>query len=46
MLRCNASQNVVIEHIGRSELRLRKQKTLAALVAGITPDNLHGLLDA
>jgi hypothetical protein len=37
-----ANQTVVIERLGDSELRLRKKKTLAQLVAGITPENLHG----
>ncbi len=40
-----ANQNVIIERIGPNELRLRKKKTLADLVAGITPDNLHGEWD-
>jgi hypothetical protein len=37
-----ANQTVVIERIGDGELRLRKKKTLAQLVAGITPESLHG----
>jgi antitoxin component of MazEF toxin-antitoxin module len=37
-----ANEIVVIERIGANELRLRKKKTLAQLVAGITPENLHG----
>jgi antitoxin component of MazEF toxin-antitoxin module len=37
-----ANQTVVIERVGDNELRLRKKKTLAQLVAGITPENLHG----
>jgi antitoxin component of MazEF toxin-antitoxin module len=40
-----ANQDVVIERIGANELRLRKKKTLAELVAGITPENLHGEWD-
>ncbi len=40
-----ANQNVVIERIGPNELRLRKRKSLAELVAGITPENLHGEWD-
>jgi len=36
-----ANQDVVIERVGPNELRLRKKQTLAALVAGITPKNLH-----
>ncbi len=40
-----ANQVVVIERIGDNELRLRKKKTLAQLVAGITPENLHGEWD-
>jgi hypothetical protein len=37
-----ANETVVIERVGAHELRLRKKKTLAQLVAGITPENLHG----
>jgi hypothetical protein len=37
-----ANETVVIERLGANELRLRKKKTLAQLVAGITPENLHG----
>jgi antitoxin component of MazEF toxin-antitoxin module len=37
-----ANVTVVIERVGQNELRLRKKKTLAELVAGITPENLHG----
>ncbi len=40
-----ANETVVIERIGRNELRLRKKKTLAQLVAGIRTDNLHGEWD-
>jgi antitoxin component of MazEF toxin-antitoxin module len=40
-----ANLDVVIERLGPSELRLRKKKTLAELVAGITPENLHGEWD-
>jgi antitoxin component of MazEF toxin-antitoxin module len=40
-----ANETVVIERIGANELRLRKKKTLAQLVAGITPENLHGEWD-
>jgi antitoxin component of MazEF toxin-antitoxin module len=32
---------IVIERIGANELRLRKKKTLAQLLEGITPENLH-----
>jgi antitoxin component of MazEF toxin-antitoxin module len=37
-----ANETIVIERIGRNELRLRKKKTLARLVDGITAENLHG----
>jgi antitoxin component of MazEF toxin-antitoxin module len=37
-----ANETVVIERVGANELRLRKKRTLAQLVAGITPENLHG----
>jgi antitoxin component of MazEF toxin-antitoxin module len=40
-----ANQTVVVERVGPNELRLRKKKTLAQLVAGITPENLHGEWD-
>jgi antitoxin component of MazEF toxin-antitoxin module len=40
-----ANQTVVVERIGANELRLRKKSTLAQLVAGITPENLHGEWD-
>lgn len=40
-----ANQLVVMERIGDNELRLRKKKSLAELVAQITPDNLHGEWD-
>jgi antitoxin component of MazEF toxin-antitoxin module len=40
-----ANETVVIERVGTNELRLRKKKTLAQLVAGITPENLHGEWD-
>ncbi len=40
-----ANETVVIERISEKELRLRKKKTLAELVAGITPENLHGEWD-
>jgi antitoxin component of MazEF toxin-antitoxin module len=40
-----ANELVVIERIGPNELRLRKKKTLAQLVAAITPENLHGEWD-
>jgi antitoxin component of MazEF toxin-antitoxin module len=40
-----ANETIVIERIGANELRLRKKKTLAQLVAGITPENLHGEWD-
>jgi antitoxin component of MazEF toxin-antitoxin module len=40
-----ANQTVVIERISDCELRLRKKKTLAHLVAAITPENLHGEWD-
>jgi antitoxin component of MazEF toxin-antitoxin module len=37
-----ANETVVIERVGPHELRLRKKKTLAQLLAGVTPENLHG----
>jgi len=37
-----ANETIVVERISANELRLRKKKTLAQLVAGITPENLHG----
>jgi antitoxin component of MazEF toxin-antitoxin module len=37
-----ANEMVVIERLGANELRLRKKKTLAQFLAGITPENLHG----
>lgn len=37
-----ANETVIVERVGANELRLRKKKTLAQLVAGITPENLHG----
>jgi antitoxin component of MazEF toxin-antitoxin module len=40
-----ANETVVIERVGSNELRLRKRKTLAQLLAGITPENLHGEWD-
>jgi antitoxin component of MazEF toxin-antitoxin module len=40
-----ANETVVIERVGSGELRLRKKKTLSQLVAGITPENLHGEWD-
>ncbi|MFO0968756.1 MAG: hypothetical protein U0793_24635 [Gemmataceae bacterium] len=40
-----ANETVVIERVGANELRLRKKKTLKQLVAGITPENLHGEWD-
>ena len=40
-----ANETVVIERISSTELRLRKKKTLGQLVAGITPENLHGEWD-
>jgi len=40
-----ANENIVIERVGPNELRLRKKKTLAQLLAGITPENLHGEWD-
>jgi antitoxin component of MazEF toxin-antitoxin module len=40
-----ANETVVIERINANELRLRKKKTLAQLVAAITPENLHGEWD-
>lgn len=40
-----ANETVVIERVNDNELRLRKKKTLAQLVAGITPENLHGEWD-
>jgi antitoxin component of MazEF toxin-antitoxin module len=32
----------VEREVGANELRLRKKKTLAQMVAGITPENIHG----
>ena len=40
-----ANETVVIERVGPNELRLRKKKTLAQLLAGVTPENLHGEWD-
>lgn len=40
-----ANENIVIERVGPNELRLRKKKTLAQLLAGVTPENLHGEWD-
>lgn len=40
-----ANETVVIERLGPNELRLRKKKKLAKLVAGITPINVHGEWD-
>jgi antitoxin component of MazEF toxin-antitoxin module len=40
-----ANQFIVVERISENELRLRKKKSLAKLVAGITPQNLHGEWD-
>jgi antitoxin component of MazEF toxin-antitoxin module len=40
-----ANETIVIERVNENELRLRKKKTLAQLVAGITPENLHGEWD-
>jgi len=40
-----ANQYVIIERIGLNELRLRRKRTLAELVAGITPENLHSEWD-
>ncbi|MFO0930508.1 MAG: hypothetical protein U0736_26345 [Gemmataceae bacterium] len=40
-----ANEMVVIERVGANELRVRKKKTLAQLVAEITPENLHGEWD-
>ena len=40
-----ANETVVIERVGPNELRLRKKKSLAQLIAGITPENLHGEWD-
>lgn len=40
-----ANETVIIERINKNELRVRKKKTLAQLVAGITPENLHGEWD-
>lgn len=40
-----ANATVVIERVGNGELRLRKKKTLSQLVAGITPENVHGEWD-
>lgn len=35
----------MIERVGPNELRLRKKKSLAQLLAGVTPENLHGEWD-
>lgn len=40
-----ANETVVIERVGPNELRLRKKKSLAQLLAGVTPENLHGEWD-
>ncbi|MBY0528394.1 MAG: hypothetical protein K2R98_33695 [Gemmataceae bacterium] len=40
-----ANETVIIERVGTNELRLRKKRTLTQLVAGITPENLHGEWD-
>ena len=40
-----ANETVVIERVGPNELRLRKKKTLAQWLAGVTPENLHGEWD-
>ncbi len=40
-----ANETVVIERVGPNELRLRKKKKLAKLIAAITPENLHGEWD-
>jgi hypothetical protein len=40
-----ANETVVIERVGDNELRLRKKKSLARLVADIRPQNLHGEWD-
>jgi antitoxin component of MazEF toxin-antitoxin module len=40
-----ANQTVVVERVSATELRLRKKVTLAQLVAGITPENLHKAID-
>jgi antitoxin component of MazEF toxin-antitoxin module len=40
-----ANETIVIERVNENELRLRKKKTLAQLVARITPENLHGEWD-
>ena len=37
-----ANETVVIERISENELRVRKKKTPTQLIAGITPENLHG----
>jgi len=37
-----ANQTVIIDRLGANELRLRKKKTLAEMIAGITPQNRHG----
>ena len=37
-----ANETVVVERVGPNELRLRKKRTLAQLVAAITPESLHG----
>lgn len=40
-----ANKTVVIKRISDSEVRVRKKNTLAQLVAGITPETLHGEWD-
>lgn len=40
-----ANQLIVVERVSDNELRLRKKKNLAELVAAITPENLHGEWD-
>jgi antitoxin component of MazEF toxin-antitoxin module len=36
-----ANETLIIERVGPNELRLRRKKGLAQLLAGITPENLH-----
>jgi antitoxin component of MazEF toxin-antitoxin module len=40
-----ANQTVIIERLGKNELRLRKKPTLAQMLAAITPENIHDEVD-
>jgi antitoxin component of MazEF toxin-antitoxin module len=37
-----SNETVIIERVGPHELRLREARSLAELLAGVTPENLHG----